>query len=256
MKRALVFLAAGLLLFVLVPSVFAEKAVWPPSPGLYLRKNEKGACNGGLLVFHRPEGVFVSLYGMDYEGDESGLIPAMERGGARKLEGAGMLQMGQTAAEAALKFLIERIPDGNGDEVERCCFPGEAYYRMEIGVDDVTVTPLKEDAPAETVDLGGRYERARQDPVVNEALAAFAVTYLAGGEAEWDFSAADRWGFDILPAGTYEGIGRLRPAMRVDVFFGDAEPECSFLVTNDLTALFRVFPEPPVRLAEGEESAG
>jgi len=256
MKRIWTILLAGLLLFTMLPSVFAEGVVWPPTPGCYQRMNSHGVGNGILQVFNRPEGVFVSIDGMDYDGDESGLIPAMERGGSNKLQGAGLLQMGEIGAEAALQFMIATTAK-DGDDMERWRYPANAYYRLEIEKDAIVVKSLNKTDINRTADLDGRYILINRSPVVNSSLAAYAVTYFGNrGPKQWNFSMADHWVYDIQPAGMHDGIGRLQPVMQVDVYFESGKPGCSFLVTNDLESVFRIYPGSPVSLVDKFGGAG
>lgn len=257
MKKIWTILLAGLLLFAMLPAAFAKNVIWPPSTGCYQRVNQKGTENGSLLVFNRPEGVFISVFGLNYDGDESGLIPAMERGGSEKLQGAGLLQMGQTGAEATLQFMIATTPTKDADEKQQLRFPAKAFYRMDMEGDAIVVKSLNKTDLNKKVNLEGRYVLIHTSPVVNEALAAYAVTYFGNTpKHKWNFSKAKRWEFDIQPAGMHEGLGRLQPVMQVDVYFGDGRPDCSFLVTNDLESVYRVYPGFPVSLVDKHGAAG
>ncbi len=257
MRRWWTILLTGLLLFAMLPEAAGKgspgKSLWPPAPGRYLRLNQKGVVNGNLLVFHRPEGIFVSVYGLDYEGDESGLISAIERGGTARLRGAGILQMSRTGAEAGLQFMIA----SDGDEMTEIRFPADAFYRMTVEKDAILVRSLNQTRLNRTTSLDGRYVLSKADPVVDQALAGYAVAYFGNAAMEWDFSKAKRWAFDMQPAGTHEGLGRLRPVMQVDVYFSDGEePQGSFLVTNDLRAVYRIHPGEPLCLADETGAAG
>jgi hypothetical protein len=257
MKKFRILFFAGLLLLTMLPTAFAKSVVWPPNPGCYQRVNNKGAENGILQVFNRPEGVFVSIFGLNYEGDESGLIPAMERGGADKLQGAGLLQMGQTGAEFSLQFMIATTPTKDGDEKRQWSFPAKAFYRMDIEGDAIVVKSLNKTNLNKKVNLDGRYALIRTSPVVNEALAAYAVTYFANnGPPKWNFAKVKRWEFDKQPAGMHKGIGRLWPVMKVDVYFASGRPDCSYLVTNDLESVFLIYPGSPVSLVDKYGAAG
>ena len=257
MKKVWMLFLTGLLLFAMLPAAFAKNVVWPPNPGCYQRVNKNGATNGILQVFNRPEGVFVSIFGLHYDGDESGLIPAMECGGSEKLEGAGLLQMGQTGAEAALQFMIATTPTKDADEKKQWGFPANAFYRMDIEGDAIVVKSLNKTNLNKKVNLDGRYALIRTSPVVNEALAAYAVTYFANnGPQKWNFTKAKRWEFNIQPAGMHKGLGRLRPVMQVDVYFGSGRTDCSYLVTNDLESVYRIYPGSPISLVDKYGAAG
>ncbi len=257
MKKILTGVLTGLLLLAMLPAALAGNAAWPPASGVYQRVNQMGAANGILKVFHRPEGIFISILALDYDGDESGLIPAMERGGAARLNGAGRLQMEPTDAEAALPFMIATMATEDGDETKQCRFPANAYYRVTTEQGAMIVEALNRIDWNETVPLDGRYVLTTADPVVDEALAAYAVTCFANTVLHvWDYSRADRWAFDIQPAGWHESIGRLPPVMQVDVYFQTEKPRGSFLGTNDLSAVYRILPEPPVSLVGKDGARG
>ena len=79
-KRILSLLCFLLMLAGMTTALAKEKSVFPDA-GVYFRTNEKGAINGNLSVYVLPGGkVFFEVFAMDYTGDESGLIPAMEKG--------------------------------------------------------------------------------------------------------------------------------------------------------------------------------
>jgi len=139
----------------------------------------------------------------------------------------------------------------------RKCLFANADYRMVNETDAITVKSLNKTGLNRTVDLDGRYIRKEGiSPIVNDVMAAYAITRFAGMPESRDFAKAARWEFDIQPAGMHEGIGRLQPVTRVDVFFGNDSPDCSYLVTNDLESVFRIYPGPPLSLIDKNGGAG
>ena len=121
-KKILSLLCCLFMLAGMSTALAKEKTAFPDA-GVYFRTNEKGAINGNLSVFTLPEGkVFFEVFAMDYSGDDSGLIPAMEKDGEPKAVFAGIIERRKKKTLAHMDFCTNDI----SDELEEWQYPVNA----------------------------------------------------------------------------------------------------------------------------------
>ena len=251
-KRIFLLLCFLLVLAGMTAALAKEKTVLPDA-GVYFRTNEKGAINGNLTVFTLPDGkVFFEVFSMDYKGDESGLIPAMEKGGAPKAVFAGTIEQRKKKALAHMDFGTNDI----NDELEEWQYPVNAdksskkpvrlSYEVRLKGKEVTLVPAEEKFSTkqfyDKVEVAGLYVKADDEfPDAGPCLAAYAAEQFDPELARLALTKSNvaKWNIERLPAGNYEGIGSMPMSLQVSAYNG-AHTMGSYIVASDLRVVYKM----------------
>ena len=253
-KKILSLFCFLLLLAGMTTALAKEKSVFPDA-GVYFRTNEKGAMNGNLSVFVLPDGkVFFEVFAMDYTGDESGLIPAMEKGGAPKAVFAGVLEHRKKKMLAHMDFGTNDI----SDELEEWQYPISAgktskspvrlSYEVKVKGKEITLIPAEAKYSTkqlfDKVEVAGRYVKAEDEfPDAGACLAAYAAERFDPDLARLAASPRSnivRWKIDRLPAGDYDGIGAMPMSLQVSAYNGSNTLIGAYVVAGDLSAVYKI----------------
>ena len=254
MAKKILSLFCFLLLLAGMTTVLAkEKSVFPDA-GVYFRTNGKGAMNGNLSVFVLPDGkVFFEVFAMDYLGDESGLIPAMEKGGEPKAVFAGALEHRKKKMLAHMDFGTNDI----SDELEEWQYPISAgktskspvrlSYEVKVKGKEITLVPAEAKYSTKQffnkVEVAGRYVKAEDEfPDAGACLAAYAAERFDPDLARLASSRSNvaKWKIERLPAGNYDSIGTMPMSLQVTAYNGTQTLIGSYLVAGDLSAVYKV----------------
>ena len=251
-KKLLCFLCFMLMFAVMTGSLAKEKPVFPDS-GVYFRTNEKGVINGNLTVFLVPGGkVFFEVFALDYHGDESGLIPAMEKGGEPKAVFAGVIEIRKKKTLAHMDFGTNDI----SGELEKWQYPviadknsgslARLNYELKVNGNEILLSPADTKYSTkqflDKVEVAGRYVKGEEEfPDAGSCLAAYAVKCFDSDLARLTSTRSDveSWKVDHLPAGNYDGIGSLPMSLRVSAYSGKTLIG-SYVVAGDLSAVYKV----------------
>lgn len=254
MTRKLLYLLCFLLtLAVMTGALAKEKSVYPDA-GVYFRTNGQGVTDGNLTVFLLPDGkVFFEVFAMDYKGDESGLISAMEKDGEPKAVFAGIIEKKKKKTLAHMDFGTNDI-SGNLEqwqypviENKNSRSPVRLSYEVKVNGKEIMLAPADTKYSTkqfmDKVEVAGRYVKAEDEfPDAGACLAAFAVKYFDSDLARLTSTRSDvaTWKIDRLPAGNYDGIGSLPMSLQVSAYSGDDSLIGSYVVTGDLSAVYKV----------------
>lgn len=253
-KKILSLLCFLLLLASMTAALAKEKSVFPDA-GVYFRTNEKGVINGTLSVFVLSDKkVFFEVFAMDYKGDESGLIPAMEKDGEPKAVFAGIMEQRKKKTLAYLDFGTNGISDEpeewqypvNADKTSKN--PVRLGYEVKTKGKEITFSPADTKYSTKqffgNVEAAGRYVKAEDEfPDAGACLAAYAVERFDPELARLATSPRSnvvRWKIDRLPAGDYEGIGPMPMSLQVSAYNSSNTLIGSYLVASDLSAVYKV----------------
>ena len=253
-KKILSLFCFLLLLAGMTTALAKEKSVFPDA-GVFFRTNEKGAMNGNLSVFVLPDGkVFFEVFAMDYMGDESGLIPAMEKGGAPKAVFAGVLEHRKKKMLAHMDFGTNDI----SDELEEWQYPISAgktskspvrlSYEVKVKGKEITLIPAEAKYSTkqlfDKVEVAGRYVKAEDEfPDAGACLAAYAAERFDPDLARLAASPRSnivRWKIDRLPAGDYDGIGAMPMSLQVSAYNGSNTLIGAYVVAGDLSGVYKI----------------
>jgi hypothetical protein len=252
-KKILSLLCFLLMLAGMTTALAKEKSVFPDA-GVYFRTNEKGAINGNLSVYVLPDGkVFFEVFAMDYTGDESGLIPAMEKGGKPKAVFAGIMEQKRKKKLAHMDFGTNDI----SDELAEWQYPVNAgksskspvrlSYEVKVKGKEVTLVPADEKYSTkqffDKVEVAGRYVKAEEEfPDAGACMAAYAVERFDPdlGRLASTRSNVARWKINRLPAGDYDGIGSMPMSLQVLAYNGAQTLISTYMVAGDLSAVYKV----------------
>ena len=254
MVKKIVSLLCCLFLLADISAALAkEKSVFPDA-GVYFRTNEKGAINGNLTVFSLPDGkVFFEVFAMDYSGDDSGLIPAMEKDGEPKAVFAGIIERRKKKTLAHMDFCTNDISDEleewqypvNADKTSKS--PVRLSYEVKMKGKEITLVPA--DAKYSTkqffgkVEVAGRYVKAEDEfPDAGACLAAYAAERFDPDLSRLALTRSNvaRWKIDRLPAGNYDGIGSMPMSLQVLAYNGTNTLIGTYMVAGDLSAVYKV----------------
>ena len=254
MAKKILSLLCFLLVLAGMPAALAkEKSVFPDA-GVYFRTNEKGAINGNLTVFALPDGKgFFEVFAMDYFGDESGLIPAMEKDGKSKAVFAGILEYRKKKTLAHMDFGTNDI----SDELAEWQYPVYAgkpskspvrlSYEVKVKGKEITLAPADEKYSTkqffDKVEVAGLYVKAEDEfPDAGSCLAAYAAERFDPDLARPAsiHSNVARWKINRLPAGDYEGIGSMPMSLQVMAYNGAQTLIGTYMVAGDLSAVYKV----------------
>ena len=255
MAKKILSLLCFLLVLAGMPAALAkEKSVFPDA-GVYFRTNEKGAINGNLTVFALPDGkVFFEVFAMDYFGDESGLIPAMEKDGKPKAVFAGIMEQKKKKNLAHMDFGTNDI----SDELTEWQYPVYAgkpskspvrlSYEVKVKGKEITLAPADEKHSTKQffnkVEVAGRYVKAEDEfPDAGACLAAYMVEHLdpdLGRLASTRSNNVTRWKINRLPAGNYDGVGSMPMSLQVFAYNGAQTLIGTYMVAGDLSAVYKV----------------
>ena len=252
-KKILSLLCCLLMLAGISSALAKEKSVFPDA-GVYLRVNEKGAINGNLSVFTLPEGkVFFEVFAMDYSGDESGLIPAMEKDGEPKAVFAGIIERRKKKTLAHMDFCTNDISDEleewqypvNADKTSKS--PVRLSYEAKVKGKEVTLAPSDEKYSTkqllDKVEVAGRYVKAEEEfPDAGACLAAYAAVRFDPDLARLASTRSNvaRWIINRLPAGDYDGVGSMPMSLQVSAYNSAHTLLGTYLVAGDLRAVYKV----------------
>ena len=243
-----------LFVLVCVPAALAKEKPVFPDAGVYFRINEKGAINGNLTVFTLPDGkVFFEIFAMDYDGDESGLIPAMEKGGEAKAVFSGILQKENKKTLAYMDFGTNDI----SYELEEWLYPviagkpsknsARLSYEVKFKGKEIALVPA--DAGYSTkrffdkVEVAGRYIKAEDEfPDAGACLAAYAVVRFDPKLTRLQVKRTDvaQWKIDRLPAGNYDGIGSIPMSLQVLAYNSAHTLIGTYIVACDMSAVYKI----------------
>ena len=254
MTKKVLSLLCFLFVLICMPAALAKEKPVFPDAGVYFRINEKGAINGNLTVFSLPDGkVFFEVFAMDYDGDESGLIPAMEKGGEAKAVFSGILEKSKKKTLAYMDFGTNDI----SYELEEWLYPvitgkttknpARLSYEVKFKGKEIALTPA--DAEYSTslffdkVEVAGRYIKADDEfPDAGACLAAYAVERFDPELARQTVkrTGVTQWKIDRLPAGNYDGIGSMPMSLQVLAYNSAHKLMGTYIVAGDLTAVYKV----------------
>ena len=252
-KKILSLLCCLFMLADISAALAKEKSVFP-NAGVYFRTNDKGAINGNLTVFTLPDGkVFFEVFAMDYKGDESGLIPAMEKDGEPKAVFAGIVEQRKMKTLAYLDFGTNDI----SDELEKWQYPvfadrasksaARLSYEVKGNGKEIILSPA--DAKYSTkqffdkVEVAGRYVKAEDEfPDAGACLAAYAAARFDPDLVRLALTHSNvaRWKIDRLPAGDYDGIGPMPMSLQVSAYNSAHTLLGTYLVAGDLSAVYKI----------------
>ncbi|MBR4907730.1 MAG: hypothetical protein IKZ43_01815 [Acidaminococcaceae bacterium] len=253
MAQKIISLLCFLLMLTGMTALAKEKSMFP-NAGVYFRTNDKGAINGNLTVFMLPDGkVFFEVFAMDYKGDESGLIPAMEKGGEPKAVFAGIMEHKKKKTLAHMDFGT----NGIGDELEEWQYPVNAdktsknqvrlSYELIIKGKEITLAPADTKYSTkqffDKVEVAGRYVKAEDEfPDAGACLAAYAAERFDPDLARLALTRSNvaRWKIDRLPAGDYDGISAMPMSLQVSAYNGAHTLLGTYLVAGDLSAVYKI----------------
>ena len=254
MAKKILSLLCFLLVLAGMPAALSkEKSVFPDA-GVYLRTNEKGAINGNLTVFALPDGkIFFEVFAMDYFGDESGLIPAMEKDGKPKAVFAGIIEQKRKKNLAHMDFGTNDI----SDELAEWQYPVNIgkpskktvrlSYQVKVKGKEITLVPADEKYSTKQffnkVEVAGRYVKTEDEfPDAGACLAAYVAERFDPDLARLASTRSNvtRWKINRLPAGDYDGVGSMPMSLQVLAYNGAQTLIGTYMVAGDLSAVYKV----------------
>lgn len=254
MVNKILSLLCCLLMLAGMSTALAKEKTAFPDAGVYFRTNEKGAINGNLTVFSLPDGkVFFEVFAMDYLGDESGLIPAMEKGGEPKVVFAGIMEQRKKKTLAHMDFGTNDINDElkewqypvNADKTSKS--PVRLSYEVKIKGKEITLAPADTKYSTkqffDKVEVAGRYVKAEDEfPDAGACLAAYVAERFDPDLARFALTRSNvaRWKIDRLPAGNYGGVGPMPMSLQVWAYNGINTLIGTYMIAGDLSVVYKV----------------